>query len=104
MKLLINDTVSITPDQSDQWLSWMKSTVIPLIKNDQSIESFRLTKIKGESDENGVTYACQFICSDEENYSGFINNFDPKLQREQLNRFRGNFGSFRSILEVLEEG
>jgi hypothetical protein len=103
MKLLINDTISIHPDHSKEWLNWIQQVVMPLVKKEDGIESFRLTKIQGNEDENGITYALQFICPDELAYKEFVGNFDPKLQREQLNRFRGNFGSFRSILEVLDE-
>ena len=103
MKLLINDTISIHPDHAKSWLNWIHLVVMPLVKKQSVIESFRLTKIRGNEDENGITYALQFICPDEGSYADFINNFDPKLQREQQNRFRGNFGSFRSILEIIDE-
>lgn len=103
MKTLINDTISITPQHHESWLRWMRTIVMPMIKNEPALESFRLTRIKGGGDENGITYACQFICPNAQAYSDFIDNFDPKLQREQENRFSGNFGSFRSILEVLDE-
>jgi hypothetical protein len=103
MKILINDTTSIHPAQAQNWIQWMQNIVIPLVKNESCIESFRLTKIKGGEDENGITYALQFICKDVADYQHFSQHFDPKLQEEQKNRFQGHFGSFRSVLEVLEE-
>jgi len=103
-KVLINDTVSIEVSEAENWLSWMRTIVLPLAKNSKSIESYRLTKIRDEEAQSGITYACQFICPDNEAYSDFINNFDLKFQNEQLNRFRGKFGAFRSVLEILDEG
>lgn len=53
MKFLINDTTSIQPSHDKTWMQWMQSIVIPLVKNEESIESFRLTKIKGGENEFG---------------------------------------------------
>lgn len=103
MKLLINDTISISNEYSKTWLNWMETIAIPLIKKESTIESFRLTRIKGGEDENGITFALQFIFKNEETYHQFVEGFDPKWQQEQQNRFRGQFGSFRSVLEVLED-
>ena len=103
MKLLINDTISIHPQQAENWLNWIHAIVLPIVKKESGIESFRVTKIRGNDDENGISYALQFICPDETAYSDFIENLDPKLQQEQLNRFSGNFGTFRSVLEIIEE-
>ena len=103
-KLLINDTVRVAENQAQNWVSWMKGTVFPLALKSGYVESYRLTQIVGDGGEDGISFACQYICRDNDRYSNFINNFDPKIQQEQMNRFGGSFGSFRSILEILEEG
>jgi hypothetical protein len=104
MKLLINDTISVHPQHAENWLNWIQAIVLPVVKKESVIESFRVTRIRGNDDEHGITYALQFICPDETAYSDFIENFDPRLQQEQQNRFSGNFGAFRSVLEIIEEG
>jgi hypothetical protein len=103
-KLLINDTVRIAASHSDAWHSWMKQVVFPLALKSGTIESYQLTKITGDEADDGISFACQYICLNSDRYSDFINNFDPKIQQEQTNRFGGYFGSFRSVLEILEEG
>jgi len=103
-KLLINDTIRIAHSEADSWLNWMQQIVFPILKKSSLIESYRLTRIKEDEADDGVSFACQYICSDSITYSDFINNFDPKIQQEQINRFSGKFGTFRSVLEILEEG
>ena len=103
MKIIINDTVSLTPEVRENWLNWMKAIVFPLAQKSQLLESCRLTQIRNEGGEENSSFAVQYICSNSDTYSEFINNFDPKIQQEQNNRFRGHFGAFRTVLEVLEE-
>jgi len=103
-KLLINDTIRITESHADIWLKWMKQIVFPMVQKSPLIESYRLTRIKGDEANDGISFACQYICPDSVTYSNFINNFDPKIQQEQMNRFKGHFATFRSVLEIIEEG
>jgi hypothetical protein len=103
-KILINDTIRISGELGDSWLQWMKTVVLPLVRNSGFIESYLISRIPEDDAGDGITFACQFICPDKDKYSDFINNFDPKIQQEQNNRFGGQFGRFRTILEVLEEG
>lgn len=103
-QILINDTIRISHEESQNWLNWMKNIVIPGIKKRDEIHSIRITKIQDDQGEDGITFACQYICPDTHTYSEFIDNFDLQIQQEQNNRFRGHFGSFRTVMEILLEG
>lgn len=103
-KILINDTIQISHDKVPAWLEWMQNIVIPGIQKRKEIHSVRVTKIIEDEVPHGITFACQYICLDTHTYSEFINNFDIKIQQEQNNRFRGHFGTFRTVMEIMLEG
>jgi len=103
-KILINDTIRIDHKHESDWLEWIKRIALPSMMKSGWFESYKITKILGDEGNDGVSYAVQSICRNNEAYEHFIKELDLKIQTEQMNRFKGQYGAFRTLLEIIEEG
>lgn len=103
LKILYNVTVKIDLDVNDEWLSWMKETHIPDVMMTGKFDAWKLTKILGDDDPHGVTYAVQYTAPDMDTFLEYSQYHAPKLQAEHRDKFAGKFGAFRTLMEVVDE-
>ncbi len=103
-KILYNVTVKVARDVVDDWYKWMQETHIPDVMNTGKFERYLMTKILGDDDRDGSTYAIQYICKNMEILLDYNKNEAPALQKEHTDRYGQNCLAFRTIMEVESEG
>jgi len=99
--ILYNVTVSIDPEIEKDWLQWMKEVHIPDVLATGYFDGHRLCRVIG-GDENGVSYAVQYICESLAKLQQYEIKHAPTLRADYKNRYEGKYAVFRTLLEVIE--
>ncbi len=102
--ILYNVTVKIDHASHEDWLEWTKEVHIPNVMGTGMFLEYRMCRLLGMDEPDGVTYAIQYYCQDMETYEKYQNLYAANLQTEHNERYRGKFVAFRTLLEVVENG
>lgn len=104
MSLIYNVTVKVVNEKKEEWLDWMLTEHIPEVMATACFRSFRLLHLEGYDDEEGITYAIQYTCPNQELLEIYMKEHAPELQKKHMQKFEGHFVAFRTILKLLAEG
>ena len=75
---------------------------IPDVMNTQLFSSYQLARVLGQDEEDGFTYAIQYMCMDMKTLQLYSSKFAPELQKDHNKHFEGKYVAFRTLLEVIE--
>ncbi len=103
MKIVYNVTVKIDIDINEEWLDWMKSVHIPDVMNTGKFLDWRIKKILGDEDPNGVTYAIQYTAPSMDAFLEYSQHHASKLQEEHKERYEGKYVAFRTLMELIAQ-
>jgi hypothetical protein len=99
--LLYNVTVSVDERIHSEWLQWMKDTHIPEVMATGIFKSHRICKLMLPKPEEGVTYAIQYYCDNQEALNRYFEDFAPALQQSHAAKYGNQAYAFRTVLEVV---
>lgn len=100
-KILYNVTVKIIPTLADDWLQWMTEVHIPDVLKTEKFESYKLSRIM-DGQEDGVTYAIQYVCPDMATFEAYQQQFAKDLQKEHTERYENQYVAFRTLMEIIQ--
>ncbi|MES2629758.1 MAG: DUF4286 family protein [Bacteroidota bacterium] len=98
--ILYNVTVSLDESIHEDWLQWMKDKHVPDVMATGCFIENKMLRLLNEED-NGITYAMQYLSPDMDTYERYQSEFAPALQHEYRERYKDKFAAFRTILEVV---
>lgn len=99
--ILYNVTVKITHEKHHEWLAWMREVHIPdVMKTGLFVENRICRLLHGE--EDGVTYAFQYISPSMKHFRQYQDEHAPRLQKDHSTRFGKHYVAFRTLMEILE--
>tara|TARA_B100000900_G_C20586398_1_gene719765 strand:+ start:2380 stop:2685 length:306 start_codon:yes stop_codon:yes gene_type:complete len=99
--IIYNVTISLVdPTIQEEWLLWMKTKHIPDVMNTGCFLNNKICKLMVDDE---ITYAIQYTCKDLATLEKYQTEFSPSLQTEHTEKYRGKFGAFRSLLEIVHE-
>ena len=101
MKLMYNVTISIDPAVEKQWTSWMIDNHIPDVMSTGKFLNYSMQKVLAGNPKEGITYAIQYVAASREIYEKYQQEDAPKLQAEHDKKFRGYYGAFRTLMEIV---
>lgn len=104
MQILYNVTVKIDEAAHPEWLAWMKAHHIPDVMKTGCFESYRITRILGDDDEYGLTYAIQYVAENMAALENYQQMYAKALQQDHAERFANKYAAFRTVMQILEEG
>lgn len=99
--LLYNVTVSVEESIHTEWLAWMKEIHIPEVLATGIFKSHRICKLLMPKPEEGVTYAVQYYCDNQEVLNRYFEEFAPVLQQAHAAKYGNRVYAFRTVLEVV---
>ncbi len=102
-KILYNVTVKVLRDISEEWLKWMNEVHIPDVMSTGKFESYKLSEII-EEDEEGRTFAIQYVSFNMETFQSYQLDHAKKLQEEHSIRYKNKYVAFRTLMNILNEG
>ena len=88
----------------EAWLGWMQEEHIPEVMATACFRNYRLLHLEGYDDDEGITYAVQYTCPNEELFTIYQRDHAPALQKKHQAKFDGKFVAFRTILKLVSEG
>jgi len=56
-----------------------------------------------EMEENGITYAIQYICKSKADFDTYQQDFAPALQKDHADKYGSHVAAFRTLLEIIHE-
>ncbi len=98
--IIYNVTINVENDVHDEWLKWMRESHIPDVLKTGYFLEHKICKVLNVEDE-GTTYSIQYTSKTMEDYEGYKANEAARLQKEVMDKFKGKFVAFRSLLEVI---
>jgi hypothetical protein len=101
-RVLYNVTCSVDPDIHEEWLDWMKFVHIPEVMATGFFLENKICRIH-EFEENGITYAIQYVCRNKKELDVYQRDFSPALQQAHNARYGGKVAAFRTVLEIVHE-
>lgn len=100
--ILYNVTVKIASSVKEDWLKWMKEVHIPDVMKTGLFVSNQMSRILGEDETEGTTFAIQYNCHSMEDFQTYQDKFAKALQAEHTERYNNQYVAFRTLLEVVE--
>ncbi len=101
-RVLYNVTCSVDADIHEEWLDWMKFVHIPEVMATGFFLENKICRIH-EFEENGITYAIQYVCRNKKELDEYQRDFSPALQQSHNTRYGGKVAAFRTVLEIVHE-
>lgn len=102
--LIYNVTIKVSPDIRDRWVEWMQQVHIPEVMATACFRSYRILHLEGYDDEEGFTYAIQYVCPSQELFDIYQADHAPAMQQKHKSAFEGKFVAFRTKLTIVGEG
>lgn len=102
--ILYNVTVKIDRESHEDWVSWMQKVHIPDVMATGLFLEYRMGRLLGMDEPDGVTYAIQYYAADLASLQQYQAHFAAKLQADVNEKFQGKFVAFRTILEIVDKG
>ena len=102
-KLIYNVTLKLDPSIEEEWLQWMKDVHIPEVMKTGRFESYKLSQLLYQDDTQGKTFAVQYICASMDAFQKYQTKEGPQLQKDHMDRYKGMFVAFRSVLQIESE-
>lgn len=99
---LYNVTYKIDHDIEDKWLEWMRLTHIPKVVRTGNFLGHRVCKLLGMEEEDGITYAIQYLCPDISTFNAYQRDHASEQKTEHARQFVNQYVSFSTILEIVE--
>lgn len=101
--ILYNVTIKIITERKKDWESWMKVKHIPDVMATGCFSEFKLSKMMGEDETQGITYAIQYLAPSRDHYMEYQAKHALRLQEEHKKRYENQYVAFRTLLEVIDQ-
>ncbi len=99
--ILYNVTVKIDHAVHDDWKAWMCDVHIPEIMDTGLFHEYKMCKLIGIEEEDGITYAIQYVSPDMNSFQEYQEKHAARLQQDHMKRFENRYVAFRTLMEVV---
>lgn len=103
MKLLYNITTRVDLEVVDQWKVFMKEYHIPAMMSTECFDSYKMMRILGDEENDGETYAIQYVAYDLDAFMKYQQHHMPTLLEEIKRIFQDRCLSFKTLMEIHHE-
>ncbi len=100
---IYNVTTNIEEAAHESWLQWMKQTHIPDVLATGKFLKAKMSKVLVEEEMGGHTYSVQFIVATREILEAYYKEDAPRLRKDAVALFAGQFVSFRTEMKVVSD-
>ena len=99
--IVYNVTTMVSHGIHDLWLTWMKEVHLPEIMATGLFERNQFMRLKEVDEEQGITYAVQFLAPTLEAYQNYISNHAPALRLKGTQKWGDQAVGFRTLMEIV---
>ena len=100
-KILYNVTIKVDIRVHEEWLAWMKRVHVPDVMKTGMFLEYKICRLLGVDESDGITYAVQYLCPDMNTYNRYQAEHAYRLQKEHKERYEGKFVAFRTLMKVM---
>jgi hypothetical protein len=100
--IVYNVTLKINWSIHNEWLQWMKEEHMPEMIQTNCFTHFHLLRLLEVDEEEGPTYAVQYIANSRADYNRYIELFSNKMREKGLLKWGNKFIAFRSIMQSVD--
>jgi hypothetical protein len=104
MRILYNVTVKIESSSHEDWLEWMKTVHVPDVMATGYFITYKITRIIGDDDEHGITFATQYVAKDMDAFQTYQSQHAKRLQKDHSDRYANKYVAFRTLMQIEAEG
>jgi hypothetical protein len=98
---IYNVTTKVDHSIQQAWLQWIKEEHIPEIINTGCFTSGTVLHLLEIDDNEGPTYAVQYIAESKALYNRYIDKFAPLMRQKAIDKWGNKFIAFRSLMQVI---
>lgn len=99
---LYNVTYKIDHAIEEDWMHWMRSTHIPRVVQVGNFLGHRVCKLIGIEENDGVTYAIQYLVPDMPTFQTFQQEHLGFMKTLHARQFGSQYIAFSTVLEIIE--
>ncbi len=99
--IIYNITTKTDWSIHEAWFQWMQEEHIPEILATGMFHDCSMMRLLEVDDEEGPTYAVQFLTHAIENYYNYMAGFAPFLRQKSMQKWGDQFISFRSLMQTV---
>ncbi|NIJ44269.1 hypothetical protein FHR24_000708 [Wenyingzhuangia heitensis] len=100
---IYNVTTNIELAIEQEWLSYIKNTHIPAMIATGCFTGAKLTRVMIQEEQGGKTFSIQYAVKDKETFKGYYVAYAADMNATLDKLFKGNYVSFQTELEVIED-
>lgn len=100
--LLYNVTAKVDWKIHDEWVHWMLHEHFPEMKNTGCFTKANLLRILEIDEEDGPTYAAQYLAENKENYDRYIKDHAAAVRKKYINKWGDRVVTFRTLMQAVE--
>jgi len=98
--IVYNVTIKVDPHIESEWLKWQKNEHVPAMMATGLFTEYKFFRLLVE-ESDGITYVIQYFCHSFERYEKYIAEFASHIEKEALARWKNQFITFRTIMEIV---
>lgn len=99
-QIIYNVTVNVDSSVNEDWVRWMRDVHIPEVMATGYFLENRFCKVMVD-EEQGVTYAIQYLCMNLDDLREYQERHAPALQKAHTERYGEHTVAFRTLLEIV---
>lgn len=99
--ILYNITFKVEHGIHTEWVRWMKIAYIPKMMDTGKFIEHKLCRLMGVDEEDGITYALQFLCPNMVTFQLFQEKDAYAIQKEHALKYKDRYVSFATIMKVV---
>lgn len=99
-QIIYNVTVNVDSAVHEDWVRWMRDVHIPEVMATGYFLENRFCKVLVD-EEQGVTYAIQYLCMNMDDLREYQERHAPALQKAHAERYGEHTVAFRTLLELV---
>lgn len=103
-KVLLNITIAIDKEVHEDWRAWMVNQHIPDVMSTGCFSEYKMSLILGNDENDSLNYAIQYVSPSMEKFIQYRDEHSKRLMNDQQDRYKDRFASFRTIMEIYDEG
>lgn len=102
--LLYNITTQVEHQVHAEWLNWMQQSYIPILMEGGYFEEYRMSRILGIDETDGITYTLQLGVANMPTYRLYQQKQAFQHQSMHDGRYGEKALSFRTVMDVVAKG
>lgn len=97
-----NVTIKVAHTIADDWLIWLREVHIPEMIATGCFNKATVLRLLENTDEEGVTYAVQYLALHRADHERYLAEFAPKMRQKGLDKWGENYIAFRTLMQIVD--